>query len=705
MSSFQRQFIIGVAAVCVALLGGPSGRAGETAGGQAALFPFVMPWDDATPGITNLSSWNESEAGSRGHVFAADGHLWVRDPAKPNARQRLRFLGVNFSFAANFPSHEEASKIAARLAKLGVNCVRFHHMDRDAAPRGLWQADMKTMDPAQIDRLDYFISRLKAHGIYANINLHVSRVYPDMPVWPSMPLYHKGVDLFMPGMIAMQKEFARALLLHVNPYTRLTYAQDPAVAFVEINNENGLVSRWWEKGLDEMPEFYARELLSQWHMWRRANRLPTDGDGIILRRDYSAQVETRRHEWVRFLWETERKYWLEMQRYLKEDLGVRALIVGTQLYSYSTLPIQAEMDVVDIHAYWQHPKYPDKDNRAIWTVGNESMVNHPEARTISDLALQRVAGKPLIVTEYNHSAPNTYGAESFPMVAAYAALQDWDAFFVYSYAHGNQPWAEGRINGNYDIHTHSVKLATLPLAAALFRRGDVVIPATTNESVATEEQFIELTTKYGVNLGGQHFGASRLDALRRPQALRLGKPAPVITTPPRSSYAGPILSDSGELRWDAHAPAGLFTINTQRSKAVIGFSDGRRIELGRLTITPGKTRQGWSTIGAMQIEGDEIGASGRVLLMACGDIENEGQVWKTGEKDSLTTWGQGRVQVEGIPAQIELTTKAPVEVWALDEKGQRRGRVPVERQADRVLFSIADEYRTLWYEVLVGTDR
>lgn len=672
---------------------------------SAALFPFVIPWDDAAPSVANVSAWNDAPAGARGQVFAADGHLWQPDVGAPQGRRRMRFIGVNFSFAANFPAHDDAEKIAAHLAKLGINCVRFHHMDRDAAPKGLWQADLKTIDPVQLDRLDFFISRLKAHGIYANINLHVSRVYPDFPTWTGMPPFHKGVDLFTPGMIALQKDFARTLLHHVNPYTRTTYAQEPAVAFVEINNENGLVSRWWEKGLDEMPEFYAAELARQWAAWRRVRNLPTDGDAGIRRRDYATQSEERRRDWVRFLWETERDYWREMQRYLKEDLGVRALVVGTQLYSYSTLPIQAEMDVVDIHAYWQHPEYPDKANRAIWTVGNESMVNHAEARTISDLALQRVAGKPLIVTEYNHSSPNTYGAEAFPIVAAYAALQDWDAFFVYSYAHGNQPWHEAKISGNFDIYAHSAKLATLPIAAALFRRGDVATPGATHETTATAEQFLELTSRYGVNIGGQHFGASRFDALRRPQSLRLGAPAPVLTTPPRHSYAGPIVSDTGELRWDARTPHGVFTIDTPRSKAALGFTDGRRLELGAVTITPGPTRQGWSAIAITQMEGSAIGATGRALLVAGGDLENTGQVWKSPTRDSVSSWGSAPVTIEGIPAEIALATEADVTVWALNETGQRRAEVPVRREASRATFAIGPEHRTLWYEVVFGAKR
>jgi hypothetical protein len=695
---FGRFALAGIVSVTCACVSGAKAADAEA----PKLFPFALPWDDGAPGPTDLSHWLKKPAGVDGFVFAKRAHLYVNDASERSGLRRVRFMGVNTSFAANFPTHEQAEKTAARLAKFGVNCVRLHHMDRDPAPKGLWNADMVTFNPEQLDRLDYFAAQLKARGIYTNINLHVSRFYPGMPQWDTMPMFHKGVDLFMPEMIALQKQFARDLLHHVNPYTGLAYFEDPAVAIVEINNENGLISRWWEKALDEMPDVYVKELEKQWQAWRAAQGLLPTAEKMIFRRDFAQHAEERRKEWMRFLWDTERNYWVEMQRFLKEDLQVKSLIVGTQLYSYSTLPIQAEMDVVDIHAYWQHPEFPEgRKNTAVWTVGNESMVNHAEARTISDHARQRVADKPLLVTEYNHSSPNTYGAETFLMIAAYSAFQDWDGFFAYSYAHGNQPWDEAKIVGSFDMYQHSLKMASLPVAAALFLRGDVQAGQTVQTTHASAEQFLDLTGKYGVNIGGQHFGANRQDALRHRQALQVGRDATALTTPPRANYAGGIVSDTRELLWDADAPHGKFTVDTPRSKAVVGFTDAATFELGAVSITPGKTIQGWSAISLTQLEGEVLGNNGRALLLASGTLENTDMKWKNEQKNSVSSWGKAPVVVEGISAQISLKTTGAVEVWSLDERGQRRAPLTVEKNYDGVSFYIGDAYRTLWYEVTV----
>lgn len=42
-------------------------------------------------------------------------------------------------------------------------------------------------------------------------------------------------------LIELQKDYARKLLLHVNPYTGLALADDPAVITVQINNEESAI--------------------------------------------------------------------------------------------------------------------------------------------------------------------------------------------------------------------------------------------------------------------------------------------------------------------------------------------------------------------------------------------------------------------------------------------------------------------------------
>jgi len=68
---------------------------------------------------------------------------------------------VNVAFGGNFPTHVDVEKVAARMAKFCINCVRFYHMDTGTAPAGLLQNDRHTFDPEALDRLDYFVTQLK----------------------------------------------------------------------------------------------------------------------------------------------------------------------------------------------------------------------------------------------------------------------------------------------------------------------------------------------------------------------------------------------------------------------------------------------------------------------------------------------------------------------------------------------------------------
>ena len=111
--------------------------------GDPNLVPFAPPWDDATPGPTNISGTLDKPAGKSGFVHVKDGHLYTGD-------HRLRLFGSNLTAAADFPDHETAGKVAARMAKFGLNAVRFHFLD---ATWGVPQADrLRVRRLAELER-------------------------------------------------------------------------------------------------------------------------------------------------------------------------------------------------------------------------------------------------------------------------------------------------------------------------------------------------------------------------------------------------------------------------------------------------------------------------------------------------------------------------------------------------------------------------
>ncbi len=264
-------------ALLLALLGGEALMAADAPSNAAqAMFPFVIPWDDASESVANVSAWNEKPAGKHGFVRVRNGHF------VDGRGKRLRFFGTNLCFAGAFPPHEVAEKAAARMAKFGINIVRFHHMDSRAFPNGILDGaydDKQHLSPEALDRLDYLIHQLKRNGIYANINLHVSRKLGEadgIEHADEMPRMDKGVDNFHPRMIELQRKYARDLLAHVNAYTGNAYADEPAVAMIELNNENSLTTLWRRGELDALPQYCQEMLDARWHEWLRGRYGDTD---------------------------------------------------------------------------------------------------------------------------------------------------------------------------------------------------------------------------------------------------------------------------------------------------------------------------------------------------------------------------------------------------------------------------------------------
>lgn len=222
------------------------------------LFPFVISYD-APDNASSMAHLLDAPAGKHGFLRVENGRF-VHD-AGP-----VRLHATNLTGPANFPAHEQADKLAARLARFGINCVRLHYFD---AEYGNFMTEKETgifgkggglpeafsADPAvpvpfapeQVDRQDYLIAALKRHGIYININLHVAR-------------FPKTLSYFEPRVIASEKEYARKLLTRVNPYTKLSCTDDPCVAMIEINNENALLNR-------SIDPAYEGEFRKQWNNW------------------------------------------------------------------------------------------------------------------------------------------------------------------------------------------------------------------------------------------------------------------------------------------------------------------------------------------------------------------------------------------------------------------------------------------------------
>jgi len=711
--------------------------------GALTLFSFVVPWDDALPSATDLSSWLHKPAGKFGHIRAgADGHLYA-------GTEPTRFFGVNLCFGACFPSKQNAEKIAARMAKFGINIVRFHHMDRGPFPIGIiarGEDSTRNLDPEALDRLDYFIAQLKRNGIYVNLNLLVSRQFKaadGLPVEIEQLGWKEGhvPGFFYQPALELQMEYARKLLTHQNPYTGMTYVEDPAVAFVEINNEDGVIHSWLYGRIDSLPRVFLLDLQRQWNEWLMRRYGTTEQlkqaweDGgvglgkdeqieagnvcILPQSNFRQRTLKAQDDWLHFLWETENSYWQTMLLYLKGNLKLKALVTGT-IVGCSTPNMMANLDCVDTHDYWQHPIFPGGgwDSNS-WFVPNLTIVNETSAGLLT-LSLRRVLGKPHCVTEYNHPAPNTYSSEAYPILAAYAALQDWDAIYAYNYSErSDDNWDLGRIPDFFDIDQHPTKMVSLIPAVSMFVGRDVQPAVNEITVVLTKGREIDFVRRWGqawALVDARQLGVrSEAALLHRVSIATEGSNVPATALRPDQVRVdgSRFVSDTGQLSWDlSDQGRGVVTVNTAKSKAVIGYGSNKRFDLGGVILEPGETMQnGWCAITLTAMEGElhplSADSQTRLIITATGYCENANMGWKNAERSTVgQDWGSAPTLVEGIPARITLLFPfTQVQAWALDERGQRKAQIPTQRDINgNVQLVIGPQWQTLWYEV-TGTRR
>ena len=708
------------------------------------LFPFVISYD-APDNVANMSHLLDAPAGKHGFVRVENGRFAT--DAGP-----IRFNATNLTGPANFPTHEQADKLADRLARFGINCVRFHffdvvHYTNFAYPiptggRGILAVDSTTQrnfDPEQVDKLDYLIAALKKRGIYSNINLHVARKWDNRDGFSEAnhrPHFDKGLDNFEPRMIELQKEYARKLLTHVNPYTGLTYANDPTVAMVEINNENALMDYYHRGAIGRLPEPYSTQLRELWNAWlskrygtREAMQATWAGEtlkeadkqsGGNRKFDEPLVFTGKRMEIVslpsplamrdfyQFIVDTERPYWRGMYDYLKNDLGVKAPVSSTQM-SYTSPHVLAEMDYLDDHTYWGHPDPVSPK----WRQKNTASVNAQGWGPIHRLAGRRMHGKPFTISEYNHPFPIQYGAEAQMMLSAYGALQGWDGVFSYTYNH-TADFEPDRVTFFFSVIARTDVLAHFPACAAVFLRGDVQEAGSEVVAFADWSTYFErLVNTRNIWIGIGQLGFDGRQVLIRKTSVDVSGNA-TRTDPSSIEKIGPghqpltIVSETGELAWNAeNKGSNWWTANTPNTKLFTGFVRGQTVSFDDITLEIGKTRLGWATVSMVSKHGHGFGKEGKsdnILLTATGFIQNTDMVIRETGKDEITLddWGRGPVLAEGIPAVITLPTSPDrTRCFALDERGERKAEIPVETVKGKSRITIGPEYQTVWYEIQI----
>lgn len=297
--------------------------------------------------------------------------------------------------------------------------------------------------------------------------------------------------------------------------------------------------------------------------------------------EYKTVPNEYRNIILSFLYELEEKYWISMRDFIRNEAASKSLIMGT-INGCSTPVIQNCFDVIDTHAYWNHPVFPNKDwDKSDYYVNNPSLTKAGSNNTLINLAKQRIYGKPFSITEYDHPYPNQFGPEMYPMYASFASFQDWDCIYTFCYELSPSTKKSNKINGFFDQRNDPAKVNAAPFAAKIFRNA-LVKPAQKNYYITLDRQTEKslLYKNSAWNIGNpENFGSIPVAAFYH----KIGIIIPENKFQTDSSFFDMKLakeedfmeqkqfSDTEELYWDRKT--GLFIACTEKLTVTVSLKD------------------------------------------------------------------------------------------------------------------------------------
>jgi len=680
-----------------------NGTAGKKGNLLMSRYMPVYFYPDQMPVDISFVFENEKPAGKHGFCQVKGDQFAFEDgtPAK--------FWGVIFNGACCFPKHDYAEGVAERLAQAGCNIVRFHQMDAEWATPNIFRltagkclVDTRHFDPRCMERMDYLIKCLKDQGIYITTDVTTYRKFKSGDGVVDADLLTdnmKGVALYDPKMIELQKEYAYNFWNHVNPYTGLAYKDDPVFVMVDITNENDMfVHQPNHKLYSVRSKYYDDMFRDMFATWLKEQNIDYDAYGCELYNTDQPMVDFRVH--------LGKKFYEEMRNYLRDEVGVKIPITGTNWSIRGGLvKSQENMDFQDGHRYFYDWRWGENEKATF----NRHLTEEPVS-CLGGACSTRIHGQPFFMTEWDMPWPNSYRAEAPIWFPAIACLQGWSGMTIHTYAYGTKlserdllgkesssstigsvPYREGI----FTCWNDPSKFGLFYHGALMIRRGDIQQAKKTIGAKITD---------YGhnpLNLTATAMEVHRVDSvLDTTDTSDLTDIRPIEENFERDPNL--IVSDTGEVWRDVAKRMGA--VDTPRTKAVYGMLSTNNastlrkdmeVKLNGMVVD---CYTDFATIALSSLTDDPIEHSHNMLLSTIGRSHSRGALFD-GEK--LLDFGTGPIEVEVIDAVISIKTDVPrLRVWSVNSEGYYVGRIPVEYEDGWIRFHVGPEYPGMYYLIM-----
>ncbi len=687
---------------------------------QSHWYPFT-PNNQTAPGEFGLQDWLKlpTEAiTARGASLFADN-------------QPFKVWGTNVEYQANAPSHAEAEQRAAFFAKYGINGVRLHKLTNPG-----WQGlgnkhSASDYDPKRLELFDYFTAQLRNQQI----------TYGLSPIWQlqvfdgdreKLLAYDevkkagstRGLIWFAKDVQDLHIATMLNLLNHKNPYTGLKYADDPAVTYFEIQNEEDVFFFSTGASVARSPTYYAllAGQFSDWLLakygsqagleqaWGKAaiNAFKNEGgasDEALSKRNifpvgnpwlWDNQIQDRARgrrlqDTARFLFELQNNYYQRASEAIRAA-GFRGQIVasnwqaGSGSAHFLNLISDAEHGMIDRHNYMGGasgtPGNLGRGNNYAMQSGfqlnNYTMLPEPGSGLLS-VGMQQVQDKPFLLSEWMSVVPSEWAAADTTIIAAYGmGLQDWDMSYHFaSNASGFTPSLTFPGPKKFNNLT-PVGVGLYPVLSRMVLRGDVA----PGQVIATRR--VSLRQAYDsdfdfTNITLQENDFKSFSGTPSHNALAAGQVLVQITDDDQASSIGDwqqyqqgdtITASTGQLKWTGgkEPHSGFIEINTGGTQGVAGFAEDRQLAFNDMTITPHSNYAVILTTAKARQQ--TLASDKQVLIVAMARAYNSGMVLTD---DLIIEAGKAPVVLEPVQAELAFKRRQG-KVTVLDHDGLRTNK-------------------------------
>ncbi|HTE25898.1 hypothetical protein [Flavitalea sp.] len=163
--------------------------------------------------------------------------------------------------------------------------------------------------------------------------------------------------------------------------------------------------------------------------------------------------------------------------------------------------------------------------------------------------------------------------------------------------------------------------------------------------------------------------------------------------PVESPEAASITSTTGQLEW-FRTPKGYFTINTNGTQGMVGFSSGKKLDFDDFTL---KTPNEFAIILLhSNLKDKDIASSKSIIVTTIARARNTGMQYND-KKDELLELGTAPILLEPVVLELTLKKRKNLQVYILDHSGNRTGeKIPLNKGS---IILDGRKYKAIYYEL------